>query len=212
MRPMKTTDPAIAVTDLQKTYRGGIEAVRGISFQIERGEIFGFLGPNGAGKSTTIMMLTTLIRPTGGSAIVNGLDIVKESYRVRTQLGYVSQELAVDDNLTGYENMILQARFYHIPKSQINARIDEVLELVGLNDRAHDRVEFYSGGMRKRLDIACGLIHRPSVLFLDEPTLGLDIQTRHEIWHYIEQLRSDNKMTIFLTTHYMDEALSLIHI
>ncbi|NLZ28293.1 MAG: ATP-binding cassette domain-containing protein [Firmicutes bacterium] len=209
MKSIEKADPAIVVTDLEKTYRGGIEAVKRISFRIERGEIFGFLGPNGAGKSTTIMMLTTLIRPTGGSAIVNGLDIVKDSYRVRTQLGYVSQELAVDDNLTGHENLVLQARFYHIPRSQIASRIDEVLKLVGLGDRAHDRVEFYSGGMRKRLDIACGLIHRPSVLFLDEPTLGLDIQTRHEIWHYIERLRSENKMTIFLTTHYMDEADAL---
>ncbi len=209
MEQVKKAHPAIEVTDLKKTYRGGIEAVRGISFQVERGEIFGFLGPNGAGKSTTIMMLTTLIKPTGGHATVNGLDIVKESYRVRTQLGYVSQDLAVDDNLTGRENMILQAHFYHIPKPQVNARIDEVLELVGLRDRADDRVEFYSGGMRKRLDIACGLIHRPSILFLDEPTLGLDIQTRHEIWRYIERLRSESQMTIFLTTHYMDEADAL---
>lgn len=204
-----TAAPAIEVIDLKKTYRGGIEAVRGISFQIERGEIFGFLGPNGAGKSTTIMMLTTLIKPTGGGAAVNGLDVVKDAYRVRTRLGYVSQDLAVDDHLTGRENMILQAHFYHIPRSRIKARIDEVLELVGLSDRCDDRVEFYSGGMRKRLDIACGLIHRPEILFLDEPTLGLDIQTRHEIWRYIERLRSENKMTIFLTTHYMDEADAL---
>ena len=201
--------PAIEVIDLKKIYRGGIEAVKGISFQIERGEIFGFLGPNGAGKSTTIMMLTTLIKPTGGRAAVDGLDVVKDAYRVRTRLGYVSQDLAVDDHLTGRENLILQAHFYHIPRYQIKARIDEVLELVGLSERCDDRVEFYSGGMRKRLDIACGLIHRPSILFLDEPTLGLDIQTRHEIWRYIERLRSENKMTIFLTTHYMDEADAL---
>lgn len=209
MEQIKTADPAIEVIDLKKTYRGGTEAVKGISFKIERGEIFGFLGPNGAGKSTTIMMLTTLIKPTGGRAMVNGLDVVKDAYRVRTRLGYVSQDLAVDDHLTGRENMILQARFYHISRPQIKARIDEVLELVGLSDRCDDRVEFYSGGMRKRLDIACGLIHRPEVLFLDEPTLGLDIQTRHEIWRYIERLRSENKMTIFLTTHYMDEADAL---
>ncbi len=204
-----TAAPAIEVIDLKKTYRGGIEAVKGISFQVEKGEIFGFLGPNGAGKSTTIMMLTTLIKPTGGRAAVDGFDVVKEAYRVRTRLGYVSQDLAVDDNLTGRENLILQAHFYHIPRSQLKARIDEVLELVGLRERCDDRVEFYSGGMRKRLDIACGLIHRPSILFLDEPTLGLDIQTRHEIWRYIEKLRSENKMTIFLTTHYMDEADAL---
>lgn len=202
-------EAAIAVNELAKTYRGSIEAVKGISFQVNTGEIFGFLGPNGAGKSTTIMMLTTLIRPTGGTATVNGLDIVKYAYQVRTRLGYVSQDLAVDDSLTGNQNLILQAAFYHIPRQQADKRILELLDLVGLSDRRHDRVESYSGGMRKRLDIACGLIHRPRILFLDEPTLGLDIQTRHEIWRYIERLRSEHQMTIFLTTHYMDEADAL---
>lgn len=205
----RVDDVIIDVRELRKTYPGGIEAVKGISFQVTRGEVFGFLGPNGAGKSTTIMMLTTLLRPTAGTAVINGFDIAKAPYEVRMQLGYVSQDLAVDDNLTGRENLRLQAGFYHIPKDQLNARINEVLELVGLADRADDLVESYSGGMRKRLDIACGLIHRPRVLFLDEPTLGLDIQTRREIWRHIERLRRENSMTMFLTTHYMEEADTL---
>ncbi|MEW5866451.1 MAG: ATP-binding cassette domain-containing protein [Bacillota bacterium] len=202
-------DVTIDVRGLSKTYPGGIEAVKGVSFQVRRGEVFGFLGPNGAGKSTTIMMLMTLIRPTSGVATVNGFNIIKDPYRVRMQLGYVSQDLAVDDNLTGRENLRLQAGLYHLSKEEAEARISEVLELVGLRERCDDRVESYSGGMRKRLDIACGLIHRPRILFLDEPTLGLDIQTRHEIWRHIERLRSENEMTIFLTTHYMDEADAL---
>lgn len=205
----RVDDVIIDVQELRKTYPGGIEAVKGISFQVMKGEVFGFLGPNGAGKSTTIMMLTTLLRPTAGTAVINGFDIAKAPYEVRMQLGYVSQDLAVDDNLTGRENLRLQAGFYHIPKDQVNARINEVLELVGLADRADDLVESYSGGMRKRLDIACGLIHRPRVLFLDEPTLGLDIQTRREIWRHIERLRRENNMTMFLTTHYMEEADTL---
>ncbi|NLG80344.1 MAG: ATP-binding cassette domain-containing protein, partial [Firmicutes bacterium] len=205
----RVDDVIIDVQELRKTYPGGIEAVKGISFQVMKGEVFGFLGPNGAGKSTTIMMLTTLLRPTGGTAVINGFDIAKAPYEVRMQLGYVSQDLAVDDNLTGRENLRLQAGFYHIPKDQVNARINEVLELVGLADRADHLVESYSGGMRKRLDIACGLIHRPRVLFLDEPTLGLDIQTRREIWRHIERLRRENSMTMFLTTHYMEEADTL---
>ncbi len=205
----RVDDVIIDVQELRKTYPGGIEAVKGISFQVMKGEVFGFLGPNGAGKSTTIMMLTTLLRPTAGTAVINGFDIAKAPYEVRMQLGYVSQDLAVDDNLTGRENLRLQAGFYHIPKDQVNPRINEVLELVGLADRADDLVESYSGGMRKRLDIACGLIHRPRVLFLDEPTLGLDIQTRREIWRHIERLRRKNRMTMFLTTHYMEEADTL---
>ncbi len=203
------SEVAIDVMELAKTYPGGIEAVKGISFQVRRGEIFGFLGPNGAGKSTTIMMLITLVRPTSGTATVNGLDITKHPYRVRLQLGYVSQDLALDDNLTGRENLRLQAGLYHIPQDQVDARIDEVLRLVELEERASSLVESYSGGMRKRLDIACGLIHRPNILFLDEPTLGLDIQTRRDIWQHIERLRAENDMTIFVTTHYMDEADAL---
>ncbi|MEW6193176.1 MAG: ATP-binding cassette domain-containing protein [Bacillota bacterium] len=199
----------IEAEGLTKTFPGGITAVDGVSFSVEEGEVFGFLGPNGAGKSTTIAMLTTLIKPTSGTARIAGTDVTRHPYNVRLAIGYVSQDLAVDDALTGYENLRLQAGFYHIRGGEVAKRIDEVLEMVELKDRARDLVETYSGGMRKRLDIACGLIHRPKILFLDEPTLGLDIQTRREIWNYINQLREETKMTIFLTTHYMDEADSL---
>ena len=184
-------------------------AVNDVSFSVKEGEIFGFLGPNGAGKSTTIAMLTTLIKPTKGTAWVTGIDIIKQPYQARLAIGYVSQDLAIEDALTGYENLKLQAGFYHIPKAEAAKRIKEVLEMVELTDRAKDKGETYSGGMRKRLDIACGLIHRPKLLFLDEPTLGLDIQTRREIWKYINHLREEIRMTIFMTTHYMDEADSL---
>ena len=199
----------IETRGLTKVFSGGITAVDNVSFTVKEGEIFGFLGPNGAGKSTTIAMLTTLISPTKGSATVSGLDISKQPYKVRLAIGYVSQDLAVDDALTGYANLRIQAGFYHIPGNEAPARIEEVLKMVELQDRAKDKVETYSGGMRKRLDIACGLIHRPKLLFLDEPTLGLDIQTRREIWKYINRLREETGMTIFLTTHYMDEADSL---
>lgn len=199
----------IEVENLTKIYKGSITAVNEISFQVEKGEIFGFLGPNGAGKSTTIMMLTTLLSPTSGRASVAGFDVVEKPDRVRLNLGYISQDLAVDDNLTGRENLFLQAGFYHLPKKEAAKRYEELLDLVGLTERADDPVETYSGGMRKRLDIAVGLIHRPKVLFLDERTLGLDIQTRHQIWQHINYLRDEVKMTIFLTTHYMDEADSL---
>jgi len=199
----------IEARGLTKVYKGGILAVDHVSFTVKEGEIFGFLGPNGAGKSTTISMLTTLISPTEGTAIVSGIDISRSPYQARLEIGYVSQDLAVEDALTGYENLKLQAGFYHIPKKEAEQRIDEVLTLVDLKNRAKDKAETYSGGMRKRLDIACGLIHRPRLLFLDEPTLGLDIQTRREIWKYVNHLREEIKMTIFLTTHYMDEADSL---
>jgi len=155
------------------------------------------------------MVLTTLLKPSGGSAFLNGYDVAKCTNQVRMNLGYVSQDLAIDDELTGLDNLWLQAGLYHMDRSIRKKRIDEVLELVGLRERAADRVDTYSGGMRKRLDIACGLIHRPGILFLDEPTLGLDIQTRHEIWHYVKRLREEVKMTILLTTHYMDEADTL---
>ncbi|MGD8834522.1 MAG: ATP-binding cassette domain-containing protein [Desulfobacteraceae bacterium] len=199
----------IEVDNLTKTFIGGVNAVREISFNVEAGEIFGFLGPNGAGKSTTIMMLTTLIAPTSGSARVAEFDVVAEPEQVRLSLGYISQDLAVDDHLTGRANLYLQAGFYHLSRKKALERTEELLALVGLETRADDAVETYSGGMRKRLDIAAGLIHRPKVLFLDEPTLGLDIQTRYQIWQYINHLRKEREMTIFVTTHYMDEADSL---
>lgn len=199
----------IEVKNLSKVFPGNITAVNNISFSVYAGEIFGFLGPNGAGKSTTIAVLTTLLKPTGGQALIAGYNTEKQADRVRSVLGYVSQDLAVDDSLTGRENLILQAGFYHIPRHEIRQRCDEVLQLVGLEEHAGRLVETYSGGMRKRLDIAAGLIHRPKILFLDEPTLGLDIQTRQQIWNYITGLREKYNMTIFLTTHYMEEADSL---
>jgi len=155
------------------------------------------------------MILTTLLRPTSGRAVINGYDVVGRPDAVRRSIGYVAQDLSSDDNLTGRENLALQAGFYHIPRREARRRITEVLDLVGLSERADDLVETYSGGMRKRLDIAAGLIHRPRVLFLDEPTLGLDIQTRRQIWQYVADLRREVNMTIFLTTHYMEEADSL---
>jgi len=199
----------IEVSELRKDFPNGVVAVDDVSFTVAEGEIFGFLGPNGAGKSTTIAILITLISPSGGAALVAGYDVTRHPMQVRLHIGYVSQDLAVDDNLTGYENLRLQAGLYHIPAAETPERIAQVLEMVELTDRAGHLVETYSGGMRKRLDIACGLIHRPRLLFLDEPTLGLDIQTRREIWRYINQLRAETNMTIFLTTHYMEEADSL---
>jgi ABC-2 type transport system ATP-binding protein len=199
----------IEAQGLTKVYKGGVLAVDNVSFSVYEGEIFGFLGPNGAGKSTTIALLTTLLSPTKGTATINGIDISKHPYEARLELGFVSQDLAVEDALTGIDNLRLQAGFYHLSRTDARDRIAEVLKMVDLTARAKDKVETYSGGMRKRLDIACGLIHRPRILFLDEPTLGLDIQTRREIWKYINNLRETIKMTIFLTTHYMDEADSL---
>jgi ABC-2 type transport system ATP-binding protein len=197
---------AIEAKNLTKVFPGGLKAVDNVSFDINEGEIFGFLGPNGAGKTTTIMMLITLTNPTSGTATICGHDIREERDAVRNCIGYVSQDTAVDDQLTGRENIMLQGRFYHVPKDVLQERVDEVLKLLELSDRDNDKVETYSGGMRKRLDIAEGLIHRPEVLFLDEPTLGLDIQTREKIHEYIRLLQEEKKMTIFITTHYMDEA------
>jgi len=201
-----TENPIIQVKGLTKVYNGSLKAVDNVSFDVGAGEIFGFLGPNGAGKTSTIMMLITLSKPTAGRAIVCGYDIVKNAMAVRNCMGYVSQDVAVDDQLTGLENLMLQGQLYHLPRSLLKQRSKEVLSMVALTERGEDLVSTYSGGMRKRLDIAEGLLHRPQILFLDEPTLGLDIQTRHKIWDYIRKLRSESKMTIFLTTHYMDEA------
>jgi ABC-2 type transport system ATP-binding protein len=185
---------------------GKVRAVDDISFNVEEGEIFGFLGPNGAGKSTTMMILTTLLKPTSGNAIVAGYDVVSQAKKVRENIGYVQQDIAVDEYLTGRENLLLEARLNHIPKNLIDKRIDEVLELIELKDKQDQAVITFSGGMRKRLDIAGGLLHRPKVLVLDEPTVGLDIQTRRKIWEYIKQIHKEFNMTIFLSTHYMEEA------
>jgi len=197
---------AIEVEGLVKVYRGGVRAVDGISFSIREREIFGFLGPNGAGKSTTIKCVIGLLRPTSGTIRVLGKDVRRDPGAVKRNIGYAAQETAVDDRLTGWENLYLQGRFYHLSRGEIRRRGREVLELFGLWERRNDTADTYSGGMLKRLDIACALIHRPRILFLDEPTLGLDVQTRKTIWDYIERLRSEHGMTIFLTTHYMEEA------
>ena len=196
---------SIETKSLTKTF-GDVTAVDDISFSVENGEIFGFLGPNGAGKSTTIMILTTLLKPTSGQALISEFDVMTNAKQVRENIGYVQQESTVDEYLTGRENLLLQAKLNHIPKDKIDKRIDEVLDLIELTDKQNDAVVTYSGGMRKRLDIAGGLLHRPKVLFLDEPTVGLDIQTRRKIWQYIKKIHDEFEMTIFLTTHYMEEA------
>ena len=197
---------SIQTKDLKKIYKSGTVAVDGISIDVEEGEIFGFLGPNGAGKSTTMMILTTLLKPSGGEAFVAGYNVATQQKNVRANIGYVQQDITIDEYLTGRENLLLQARLNHIPKDQINSRIEDLLNLVELDDKANDAAITYSGGMRKRLEIAGGLLHRPKVLFLDEPTVGLDIQTRQKIWEYIKKIHNEYKLTIFLTTHYMEEA------
>ena len=199
---------AIKVDSLTKEF-GSFKAVDNISFQVEDGEIFGFLGPNGAGKSTTMMILTTLLKPTSGSAFVGGYDVMSDAKKVREKIGYVQQEISVDEFLTGRENLYLHARINQIPRNLIKSRIDDVLELVELGEKKDQASLTYSGGMRKRLDIANGLLSRPSVLFLDEPTVGLDIQTRRKIWGYIKKIRKDFGMTVFISTHYMEEADNL---
>ena len=196
---------AIEVDSLTKEF-GDFKAVDNISFQVEEGEIFGFLGPNGAGKSTTMMILTTLLKPTSGNVFVGGYDVMLNAKKVREKIGYVQQEISVDEFLTGRENLYLHARINQIPSNLIKSRIDDVLELVELGEKKDQATLTYSGGMRKRLDIANGLLSRPSVLFLDEPTVGLDIQTRRKIWGYIKKIREDFGMTIFISTHYMEEA------
>jgi len=197
---------AVETQSLSKIYPNGLKAVDEISIKIEPGEIFGFLGPNGAGKSTTIMILTTLLKPTSGKAFVAGFDVATHAKNVRQNIGYVQQDSTVDEYLTGRENLELQAKLNHIPRDIMKKRVDEILQIVELVDRQNEPVVTYSGGMRKRLDIAGGLLHRPQVLFLDEPTLGLDIQTRYKIWDYIKKIHKEFNMSIFLTTHYMEEA------
>jgi ABC-2 type transport system ATP-binding protein len=196
---------AIETFNLTKRFKN-ITAVDEINIKIRRGEIFGLLGPNGAGKTTTISMLCTILKPTEGTATVNGYDILREPDDVRRSIGIVFQQPSVDDMLTGRENLYLHALWYGVPKSIREKRIDEVLKLVGLESRQHSLVKTYSGGMRRRLEIARGLLHLPKVLFLDEPTLGLDPQTRENIWEYVEGMPKKHDVTIVLTTHYMDEA------
>ncbi len=200
--------PIVQTLQLTKKY-GKIAAVDNLNIGIEEGEIFGLLGPNGAGKTTIIKMLATLLKPTSGTAKVNGFDINTHPQRVREAIGIVFQEPSSDELLTGYENIKLYAMMYGIPKKSIASRIEEALTLVELKDRKDDLVKHYSGGMRRRLEIARSLIHRPKILFLDEPTLGLDPRGREKMWDYIAHLVKELRMTVFLTTHYMEEAEKL---
>ena len=195
----------IETSKLTKSFNS-LTAVDKLDIAVESGEIFGLLGPNGAGKTTTISMLCTILEPTSGTAKVNGFDIVKEATQVRKSIGIVFQDPSVDDRLTGRENLQMHANLYGVPPGEQKSRIDEVLELVQLHERADDMLRTYSGGMRRRLELARGLIHYPKVLFLDEPTLGLDPQTREHIWQYVRELRKTHDITVVLTTHYMDEA------
>lgn len=198
-------DSLIQTIDLTRRF-GDLVAVDRLNIAVERGEIFGFLGPNGAGKTTTISMLCTILTPTSGTAKVNGFDIVKQATQVRKSIGIVFQDPSVDDRLTGRENLYMHANLYSVPASEQKSRIENVLKLVELEDRADDILRTYSSGMRRRLEIARGLIHYPKILFLDEPTIGLDPQTRDHIWTYIEGLKEAHDITIVLTTHYMEEA------
>jgi ABC-2 type transport system ATP-binding protein len=197
--------PVIETNQLTRSF-GGLTAVDKLNIEVESGEIFGFLGPNGAGKTTTISMLCTILKPTSGTATVNGHDIVKEAMHVRKSIGMVFQDPSIDDRLTGRENLYMHANLYGVPSSEQKDRIDRILKLVELEDRADDLMRTYSGGMRRRLELGRGLIHYPKVLFLDEPTVGLDPQTRDHIWNYIKELKEAHDITVVLTTHYMDEA------
>ena len=200
--------PLVAVEGLRKVYPDGTEAVRGIDFEVREGEFFGFLGPNGAGKSTTIKMLITLLRPTAGRVTIAGLTLGREDKKIREVIGYAAQDVSVDEDLTGRENLILTGRLYHLSQRDALRRADELLNAVGLEDVAQKKAGLYSGGMRKRLDLASGLVHRPRLLFLDEPTTGLDPQNRRAMWNEIEKLNREGT-TIFLTTQYMEEADTL---
>jgi ABC-2 type transport system ATP-binding protein len=196
---------AVEVASLSKRY-GPIEAVKDVSFSIKRGEVFAFLGPNGAGKTTTVRMLCTLTTPGGGHASVAGFDVAHQPEAVRRRIGLVFQEPTLDDRLTAEQNLRFHAVLYHVPHAQVEERIGRVLRLVALEDRRHDLVSTFSGGMARRLEIARGMLHTPKVLFLDEPTVGLDPQTRTLVWEDVLRLRREEQTTIFLTTHYMDEA------
>jgi len=201
-------DRAIQVSGLTKKY-GDLTAVDNVSFDVAEGEFFGFLGPNGAGKTTLIRILNTLLKPTGGRAVVACCDVAKEPEKVRRQIGVVPQAMTSDLDLTGYENMDIYGRFYGMPSKERKERVRYLLEVVGLTQRADDLVATYSGGMRRRLEIARGVIHRPKILFLDEPTIGLDPQSRQTIWGFLKNFMEGDRMTIFLTTHYMEEAEEL---
>ena len=206
---MSQNEDAIVVEGLTKTFNHSLTAVDHINFSVKHGEIFGFLGPNGAGKTTTIKMLITILKPTDGKATILGDDIAKQSLAVRGAIGVVPQEYTADEDLTGYENILLCADLYGIPRTVSKKRAMDLLQLVELTSFKDKRVQTYSGGMRRRLELACGLINRPKVLFLDEPTLGLDVQTRAATWNYVKMLKKEFGMTLFLTTHYLEEADAL---
>jgi ABC-2 type transport system ATP-binding protein len=197
--------PALELKGLTKEY-SGFKAVDGIDLKVEKGEMFGLLGPNGAGKTTTISMLVTMRRPSGGVALVNGFDVAKDPNSVRKSIGIVFQDQSLDEELTARENLSIHAAMYGVPLKERGSRMKELIQIVGLEDRLDDRVKNFSGGMKRRLEIARGLLHHPEILFLDEPTVGLDSQTRANIWGYVKKLNKEKKITIVLTTHYMDEA------
>jgi ABC-2 type transport system ATP-binding protein len=196
----------ISIRGLTKRYPNNLVAVDNLVLDIEENEVFGLLGSNGAGKTTIIHMLATLLKPTSGTATVNGYDIVRQPAKVRESIGIVFQAPSSDDMLTGYENLYVHSLLYSVPRDVRKKRIEEVLQLVGLSDRKNDRVKTYSGGMRRRLEIARGLLHKPRVMFLDEPTLGLDPASRESMWKYVRTLVREQKVTVILTTHYMEEA------
>src|SRR3954447_5217843 len=200
----------IHVQDLVKTF-GAVTAVGGVTFDVKPGEIFAFLGPNGAGKTTTIQMLTTLLRPTGGSIAIDGLDPAARPLEVRKRFGIVFQDPSLDHELTAYENMDLHGVLYHVPRKVRTERIQSLLTLFELWDRKDARVKTFSGGMKRRLEIARGFLHTPKILFLDEPTLGLDPQSRNQLWAHVRHLNETEGVTVFLTTHYMDEAERVAH-
>lgn len=200
-----TVTSVIAVTDLKKVY-GDVSALKGISFEVAQGELFGLLGPNGAGKSTTLNILSTLLQPTSGRALVNGFDVVSNPVEVRRSIGIVFQEASLDERLSAEENLYFHARIYGVPSSEYKRRIDEVLALVDLDAHRRQRVRNFSGGMKRRLEIARGILHEPKLLILDEPTTGLDPHGRQKIWQYINRLRDEQHVTVLLSTHYMDEA------
>lgn len=203
--PAHEAEAAIEAQNLVRRFET-ITAVDHLSFTVRPGEVFGFLGPNGAGKSTTIKMLCTLLRPTEGMARVNGYDVVREAAQVRASVGIIFQEYSLDERITAEENLRFHCMIYHVPARERGARIKKMLEMVDLADRAGEKVRQFSGGMKRRLEIARGLLHHPAVLFLDEPTVGLDPQTRQVIWDHLHTLRKEEGITIFMTTHYMDEA------
>src|SRR5213595_3068607 len=203
---MSTNHRGIVVEGLVRTFKGDIHAVDGIDLEVAAGEIYGFLGPNGAGKSTTVHMLTTLLPPTSGSARVAGYDVVTEGQHVRAAIGAALQEAALDPLLTGREHLRLQASLQALPRGERNQRADELIARVGLSHAADRKVRGYSGGMKRRLDLAMALVHRPSVLFLDEPTTGLDVQSRTALWNEVARLAREDGVTVFLTTQYLEEA------